>query len=105
MAKKDNGASSDDTQRSRLTETSAAKIGEKRLISGFIRYYRPHRVMLTFDMLASIMISVIGMVYPVITNIMLKDLIPNRKFRMVIIAGLSVLALYVMRLFLRYFVQ
>ena len=36
---------------------------------------------------------------------MLNDLIPNKKFRAVVFAGLIVLGLYVLRLLLRYFVQ
>ena len=61
--------------------------------------------MFALDMLASLMISVIGMVYPIITNLMLKELIPERKFREVIICGGAVLLLYIIRLLLRYFVQ
>ena len=75
------------------------------MLKRFIAYYRPYRGMLALDMLASVLISLIGMVYPMVTNTMLGDLIPNRKFRAVIIAGLIVLALYILRMLLRYFVQ
>lgn len=75
------------------------------MLKRFITYYRPHKTMLTLDMLASMLISLIGMVYPIITRNMLGDLIPNKKFKEVIIAGLTVLAVYILRLFLRYFVQ
>ena len=75
------------------------------MLKRFIAYYRPYRGMLALDMLASVLISLIGMVYPMVTNEMLGDLIPNRKFRAVIIAGLIVLALYILRMLLRYFVQ
>ena len=75
------------------------------LIKRFITYYRPHKKMLAADMAASLLISVIGMVYPVVTNLMLNDLIPNRRYRAVVVAGVSVLLLYVVRMLLRYFVQ
>lgn len=75
------------------------------MLKRFIAYYKPHKFMFAMDMLASLMISVIGMVYPIVTRRMLNDLIPNRKFRAVVFAGLIVLGLYVMRLLLRYFVQ
>ncbi len=75
------------------------------MLKRFIAYYRPHRFMFALDMLASLLISVIGMVYPIVTNKMLNDLIPNRLYRQIIIAGVIVLALYVLRLALRYFVQ
>ena len=61
--------------------------------------------MFAMDMLASLLISVIGMVYPIVTRRMLNDLIPNKNFRGVVYAGLIVLGLYVLRLMLRYFVQ
>ncbi|MBO7400248.1 MAG: ABC transporter ATP-binding protein, partial [Clostridia bacterium] len=75
------------------------------MLKRFIAYYKPHRKMFYLDMAASMLISLIGMVYPIVTNLMLKDLIPNRNYRAVIIAGVCVLALYIARLLLRYFVQ
>ncbi len=75
------------------------------MLGRFIHYYKPHTKMLVLDMLASLLISVIGMVYPVVTNNMLNIYIPGKMYRTIVIAGLVVLALYVLRMFLRYFVQ
>ncbi len=75
------------------------------LLKRFLVYYRPYRWMLTLDMLASLLISVIGMTYPIVTNRMLNDLIPSRNVKMIVIAGASVLVLYLLRYALRYFVQ
>lgn len=75
------------------------------MLKRFIKYYKPHKLMFALDMLASLLISVIGMVYPIVTNRMLNDLIPNRLYREIILAGLVVLALYLIRMLLRYFVQ
>ncbi len=71
----------------------------------FIYYYKPHKKMLALDMLASLLISVIGMVYPVVTNKMLNIYIPRKMYSTIVIAGLIVLALYIVRMLLRYFVQ
>jgi len=71
----------------------------------FIRYYKPHTKMLALDMLSALLIAVIGMVYPVVTREMLENYIPNRMYKTIVIAGLIVLALYVVRMLLRYFVQ
>ena len=57
------------------------------------------------DMIASLLISLLGMVYPIVTNKMLNEYIPNKMYTTIVIAGLVVLALYVMRMLLRYFVQ
>ncbi len=75
------------------------------MLKRFIAYYRPHRTMFILDMLASLLISVIGMIYPIFSRTMLNDLIPNHNMRMVVIYGLTLLALYVVRMLLRYFVQ
>ena len=75
------------------------------MLKRFISYYKPHKKMLALDMLAALLISVIGMVYPIVTNKMLNEYIPNKMYSTIIIAGVIVLALYVIRMLLRYFVQ
>ena len=75
------------------------------MLKRFLQYYKPHKKMLALDMLASLFISVIGMVYPVITRKMLNDYIPNKLYRAIVIAGTVVLVLYVIRMLLRFFVQ
>jgi len=71
----------------------------------FIAYYKPFKLMFTLDMGASLLISVIGMLYPILTRTMLNDYIPNANLRMVVMAGLALLLLYLARMALRYFVQ
>ena len=61
--------------------------------------------MLALDMLASLLISIIGMVYPIVTREMLNVYIPEKQYTTIVIAGIIVLALYVLRMFMRYFVQ
>ena len=75
------------------------------MLKRFIGYYRPHIRLFVLDMLASISISLLGMVYPVVTNRMLNNYIPNKAYRAIVISGVVVLALYAIRMFLRYFVQ
>ena len=71
----------------------------------FISYYKPHKKMLALDMLAALLISVIGMVYPIVTNKMLNEYIPNKMYLTIVISGTAVLILYIIRMLLRYFVQ
>lgn len=75
------------------------------MLKRFIAYYKPHKKMLALDLLASFIISVIGMVYPIVTRKMLNEYIPNRMYKTIVIAGVIVLVLYVIRMFMRYFVQ
>ncbi|MEG0894947.1 MAG: ABC transporter ATP-binding protein [Oscillospiraceae bacterium] len=75
------------------------------MLKRFISYYKPHRKMFALDMLAAFFISLLGMIYPIITRTMLNDFIPNQKYKMIIILGISLFLLYIIRMFLRYFVQ
>ncbi len=76
------------------------------MLKRFLAYYKPHRTMLTLDMLASLIIALVGMVYPMITEQMLDAFLSGTQTaEMIILASAVVLGLYVIRLFLRYFVQ
>ena len=75
------------------------------MLKKFLSYDKPHKKLFALDMIASLLISLLGMVYPIVTNKMLNEYIPNQQYRAIIIAGSLVLVLYVVRMFLRYFVQ
>ena len=75
------------------------------MLKRFLNYYKPHKLILTLDLLASFAVSMIGIVYPIVTRQMLNDLIPNRKYSMIVVFGLSLLALYFVRMLLNYFIQ
>ena len=75
------------------------------MIKRFVSYYKPHKKMLALDMLASLLISLLGMVYPVVTNKMLNRYFPEKNYKFIVISGVTVLLLYILRMFLQYFVQ
>ena len=75
------------------------------MLKRFISYYKPHVRLFTLDMLASLVISLTGIIYPIITRRMLNDLIPNREYRLIVIFGIGLLAVYLVRMGLNYFVQ
>ncbi|MDD7735266.1 MAG: ABC transporter ATP-binding protein, partial [Bacillales bacterium] len=71
----------------------------------FISYYKPHIRMFTLDMVASLLVSVIGMCYPILTRKVFNDFVPNANITMILIFGGVLLVLYFIRMLLRYFVQ
>lgn len=71
----------------------------------FVSYYKPHKKLFTLDMLASLMISVIGLGYPMITNKMLKEWIKDNNIRFILIFGALLFVIYILRMLLRFFVQ
>ena len=75
------------------------------MLKRFISYYKPHLRLFTLDMLASLIISLTGIIYPIITRRILNDLIPNREYRLIVIFGIGLLAVYLVRMGLNYFVQ
>ena len=75
------------------------------MLKRFLSYYKPHKLIFTLDMLASFFMAMIAILYPIITRTMLNDLIPEKKYRLIVLAGLGLLLIYVIRMFLNYFVQ
>ena len=71
----------------------------------FLSYYKPHKLTFVLDMLASLGMSVIAIFYPMITRMMLNYLIPNKKYKDIIIYGVGLLVVYVLRMGLSYYVQ
>ena len=75
------------------------------MLKRFLSYYKPHKLIFTLDMLAALIVALVGVVYPIITRRMLNDLIPNKNYRMIVIFGIGLLALYFIRMLLNYFIQ
>ena len=75
------------------------------MLKRFISYYRPHKLIFTLDMLAALLVALVGIVYPIITRKMLNELIPNRAYRQIIFAGVGLLVLYLVRMALNFFIQ
>ena len=75
------------------------------MLKEFIKYYKPYKLLFISDMLASFLISLSAMVYPIITRNMLNDFIPNSKYNLIIKFGIILLVIYIIRALLKYFVQ
>ena len=75
------------------------------MLKRFLQYYKPHRTLFWLDMTASLLVAVLGIVYPVITRAMLNDLIPNQKWQGIFFAGLALLLIYLLRGLLNFFIQ
>ncbi|MBR2020916.1 MAG: ABC transporter ATP-binding protein, partial [Clostridia bacterium] len=70
------------------------------MIKRFLSYYKNHKKLFALDMLASLLVSVIGIVYPMITRRMLNELIPDKNYRLIVIFGISLLGLYICKMLL-----
>lgn len=75
------------------------------MLKKFISYYKPYKKMFALDMLASLFISLIGLVYPILTNKITKEFVNDGNVKMILIFGIGLLVCYIVRMFLRFFVQ
>ena len=51
----------------------------------FVSYYKPHKTLFVLDMIASLFIALIGMLYPMITRKVFNDYVPEGNIKMIII--------------------
>lgn len=77
------------------------------MLKRFIQYYKPHKKLLFFDLLCALLISIIDLVFPVITNKVLKETennLNNEYIKVIIVIGIILLAFYIIRFTLSYFI-
>ncbi|MBO4358453.1 MAG: ABC transporter ATP-binding protein [Erysipelotrichaceae bacterium] len=75
------------------------------MLKRFFSYYKPYMPTFILDMSCALGNSIIGITYPIITRLMLNDLIPNRKFDQIIIYGVILLAAYIVKMIMKYCVD
>ncbi len=75
------------------------------MLKRFLSYYKPHKLMFTLDMLASLTVALVGIFYPIITRQMLNVHIPAQNYKAIIIFGCILLSLYLIKMLLNYFIQ
>jgi len=75
------------------------------MLKRFLSYYKPHKKVFALDMLASFFVSIIAVGYPIVTRNMLNDFIPNKRYSLIVLFGVSLLLLYVVRMLLNYYIQ
>lgn len=79
--------------------------GEHIMLKRFMPYYKPYMKIFVLDLIASFLIAAIGMGYPLITQMMMEDFIPNKNINYIAIFGVLLFVIYLLRAGLRYFIQ
>ncbi|MBE7060751.1 MAG: ABC transporter ATP-binding protein [Ruminococcaceae bacterium] len=75
------------------------------MIKDFARYYKPYKGLFIADMICAFLTSLCDLIYPMITRIMINDYIPNRMIKRLVIVGIVLLAVYIIKMALNYFIQ
>ncbi|MDD6095204.1 MAG: ABC transporter ATP-binding protein [Clostridia bacterium] len=72
----------------------------------FLSYYKPHRLIFALDMLASFLVSLIGIFYPVVTRKIVNEFTSSTINAQIIwTSGIILFVLYFIRMLLNYFIQ
>lgn len=77
------------------------------MIKRFIKYYKPHKKLLFFDLLCATIISLIDLIFPMITNSILKNMennLDNGFIKTIILIGIILVICYALRFLLSYFI-
>ena len=75
------------------------------MIKRFIKYYKPHKKILFIDLLCATIISLIDLVFPIVTKNVLKNMETNQTpdyVKVVISIGVILLVFYIVRFLLSY---
>lgn len=78
---------------------------QKNLLSRFVSYYKPHKFTFAFDMICSLTFAVSGLLYPMVSQRILRESIPNGMISEVLILCAILLAIYVLRAGMKYFIN
>ena len=75
------------------------------MLRRFIGYYKPHLRLFFADMACALVLSLCDLLYPMITRAMINDYIPNRVLNMLLVCAGVLLAAYLLKMGLNYFIQ
>ena len=75
------------------------------MLKRFISYYRPHMKLFVLDMISAVMISLIGLVYPIVAKNIINEYIFDETPRRLIIFSAVLLGLYFLKMIFNYIVS
>lgn len=75
------------------------------MLKKFCKYYKPHMPLFIFDMFCALLVALCNLVYPYITQDIIKDYAPNKNLQALIISGAVLLGIYILKAILNYIIQ
>ena len=77
----------------------------KHLLKRFVAYYKPHKATFAADMICSFIFSVSGLIYPIVSQRILRQSIPNGVISEVLILCAILLSIYLLRAGMKYYIN
>lgn len=78
---------------------------KKGLVKRFVSYYKPHVKLFAIDMFCALLISILNLVYPYITQQIINEYVPQGMLEALIIACCFLLGMYILKAFLNFVLQ
>lgn len=75
------------------------------MLKKFIKYYIPYKKILFLDMSAAFLISLLDLVYPMITRSVINNIVPNKNLKMLVILTFVLVVIFVFKALLNYIMQ
>ncbi|WMJ23658.1 ABC transporter ATP-binding protein [Paludicola sp. MB14-C6] len=75
------------------------------MIKRFLSYYKPHWKLFAFDIVCSFVVAGCDLFFPSITGNIIDDYIPNKNIRLLVIWSIALLAIFILKAALNYFIQ
>ena len=72
------------------------------MLKRFLSYYRPYKGLFSLDIVAAVIGSLLSISFPQITRELLRTVIPNRQWRLMILLLVVMLMIYVIQTFTTY---
>ena len=68
-----------------------------KMLRRFARYYRPHWVLFTLDLLAAFFMAACDLFYPMLTRTVINDYVPGRKLQLFVGWAVAMLVIYLIK--------
>ena len=78
---------------------------QQHFLKRFVAYYKPHKGTFAADMICSFIFSVSGLIYPMVSQRILRQSIPNGIINEVLILCSILLAIYLLRAGMKYYIN
>lgn len=78
---------------------------QQHFLKRFVAYYKPHKGTFAADMICSLIFSVSGLIYPMVSQRILRQSIPNGIINEVLILCSILLAIYLLRAGMKYYIN
>lgn len=78
---------------------------QQHLLKRFVAYYKPYKGTFAADMICSFIFSISGLIYPVVSQRILRQSIPNGVISEVLILCAILLSIYLLRAGMKYYIN